>query len=235
MHNIKKVDRQIKSALNFLSPAKREDCMSRGPLNTKIKRDHTTPSTQHSSKSRKITLKVEKNGVVHCLNEDYKNKPKWTSKASTRGNIIPRQLPKFSQKATREYTRGLNKPLNFIDRIPSKYNRQHTASKTRNTKIQQKPTNKSVQLSLETAPKSDVGSKVGIIDSVSVPNKKLEESKKLTTSFSLDSNRTFTDLKYPCTCGKDNELSCCKRAANWLKISYRGLYQPEKYKKLYFV
>lgn len=244
--NARRTDRHIASTSKFLSPTKSNHCMSQAPLNTKAKKDYTTPSTQHSSKSRKITLKVESNGIVRCLNEDYEKKAKRVPKAASRGNVMAQRAPKLAQKTTKECARGLGRPLNFIDRIPSKYTKQRITSSSRNNKVQQKG-NKS---SLAIAPKLDhhLGSRKGERPLVSASNGRFEEKntavQRLATSASFcaeskpAANKSSPEdvrSKYPCGCGSDSNLSCCKRAAKWVQVSHRGLYQPEKYKKLYFV
>eukprot|EP00826_Nyctotherus_ovalis_P058971 TRINITY_DN8159_c0_g2_i3.p1 TRINITY_DN8159_c0_g2~~TRINITY_DN8159_c0_g2_i3.p1 ORF type:complete len:262 (+),score=37.81 TRINITY_DN8159_c0_g2_i3:95-880(+) len=252
MQSSKKSERQFNTSLNLLSPANHSTTQAV----SETKRDSTTPSTQCTSKFRKITLKVEKKKMARCLNSDYeKGRPQWVSRASSRGSIVPRQLPKLTPKIMKEYVKGLGKPLNFADCELSRGVKQ---SVPRTTKAQ-KPINKClVNVSCRSDNlQADCSSREKFSENTSVRasngrfeegSKKVEEKLITSASFSTEPEKSpeerkatskssigDTRAKHPCNCGSDSKLRCCKRAANWIRTSHRGHYLPQKYKQAYFV
>lgn len=244
MQSSKKSERQFNTSFNLLSPANHSTTQAL----SEAKRDSTTPSTQCTSKSRKITLKVEDKRTVRRLNDGWeKERSRWVSRASSRGSAVPRQLPKLTPKAVKEYVKGLGKS-NFADRASgrSKQSVPRTAKAC-------KPANK---CSIDISCRSDkLQAKFSEHTSVRASNGRLEGSSKkaeeklvTSASFSTEPEKSLeerkaaskssvddTRAKHPCSCGSDSKLRCCKRAANWIRTSHRGHYLPLKYKQAYFV
>jgi len=218
-----------------------EHCNLLAPANHCAKKDCATPFRKRSSRPRRIRLKVENDGIVRCL-DDNKERPEWVSKVSYREGIIPHELPKFSQKAAKEYVKGLGKPLNFMNRIPSKHHIQRVTSRNNRNRSNKSNTSNIENVKREFGENDVIRASNGKFDDISTidkklitsassyiePNKRIEE-RKATNKSSID------NMKYPCNCGKDNKLPCCKRAANWIKIAYHDQYHSEQYKKAYYV
>ena len=178
-------------------------------------------------------MKVEKGGIIRCFDSDCSNsKPEWNSANSIRGNTLERKYTKFTSKAMHEYIKGLHVKAS---RILTKSNK---VSRTNPKGLNKTELNSKIEM-FQASP--DIEEEVNItLDDIDedksleqIPmdlDKTKKEIKKSSESFIINDNDN-----YQCSCGKDNKLPCCKRAAVWLNSSYGKNYDVEKFRKDYFV
>ena len=176
----------------------------------------------------------------------FKQKPKLKGYAIRKKNISTNQLMIFTNNSSRVNKKQTYKPFDANKIIMENKKRIEAIKEKENCNVKDSADISNLnQLSFDCDTKTDytknedaklIVPKMTISSTMKMGNLKLSKRLIEKAYFSSKSKLTyFTKDKCQCKCGPDNQFNCCVKAAEWLRIAYKGKYQSYKYRQLYEV